>query len=412
MDFGYTPAVEQWRERVQDFLDEVIYPAEPTFRDQVLAQASTNPWGRPPIVDELKVQARERGLWNLFLPDAEHGAGLTNLEYAPLAELSGRSPMLAPEAMNCSAPDTGNMEVLAHFAKPALQERWLKPLLEGTIRSAYSMTEPDVASSDANNIATRIELDEGFDELVVTGRKWWSSGALAPECKVAVVMGLSAPHGEKHRRHSMVLVPMDAPGVHVQRATHVLGYPDGPHGGHGQILYDAVRVPRDHLLGEWNGGFAIGQARLGPGRIHHCMRLIGMAERAFDLMCSRVQNRVAFGKPLAEQGVVQDWIAQSRIRIEQARLLVLKTAWLMDTVGNRGAAVEISAIKVAVPEMATWVIDRAMQAHGGLGVSQDTLLPELYAQARMLHLADGPDEVHVMALARRELKRYPANPQT
>ncbi len=411
MDFGYSPTVEQWRERVQAFLDEVIVPSERTFHDEVRAQAATNPWGRPPIMAELKAQARERGLWNLFLPGTEHGAGLTNLEYAPLAELSGRSPMLAPEAMNCAAPDTGNMEVLAHFATPALQERWLKPLLDGTIRSAYSMTEPEVASSDANNIATRIELDESSDELVVTGRKWWSSGAMAPECKVSVVMGLSAPLGERHRRHSMVAVPLDTPGVHVVRSTHVLGYADGPHGGHAEILYDAVRVPRDHLLGEWNRGFVIGQARLGPGRIHHCMRLIGMAERAYDLMCVRVQERVAFGKPLAAQGVVQEWIAQSRIRIEQARLLVLKAAWLMDTVGNRGAAVEISAIKVAVPEMATWVIDRAMQAHGGLGVCQDTPLPELYAQARMLHLADGPDEVHKMALARRELKRY-ASPQT
>jgi acyl-CoA dehydrogenase len=406
MDFGYTPTVQQWRERVHAFLDEVIYPAESTFRDQARAQASTNPWGRPPIVEELKAQARERGLWNLFLPGTEHGAGLSNLEYAPLAEISGRSPMLAPEAMNCAAPDTGNMEVFAHFASPALQARWLKPLLDGTIRSAYAMTEPAVASSDANNIAARIELDQGSDELVVTGRKWWSSGAMAPECKVSIVMGLSAPDGEKHRRHSMVVVPMDTAGVHVERSTHVLGFADAPHGGHAQILYDGVRVPRDHLLGEWNGGFAIAQARLGPGRIHHCMRLIGMAERAYDLMCARVLERVAFGKPLAAQGVVQEWIAESRIRIEQARLLVLKTAWLMDTAGNRGAAVEISAIKVAVPEMATWVIDRAMQAHGGLGVSQDTPLAELYAQARMLHLADGPDEVHKMALARRELRRY------
>lgn len=406
MDFGYSPAVERWRVRVLAFLDEVIYPAEPVFREQVTAQALTNPWGRPPIMEDLKAQARERGLWNLFLPGTEHGAGLTNLEYAPLAELSGRSPMLAPEAMNCAAPDTGNMEVFAHFGSPALQAIWLKPLLDGSIRSAYSMTEPEVASSDANNIATRIELDEAAGELVVTGRKWWSSGAMAPECKVAVVMGLSAPEGARHQRHSMVAVPLDSPGVQVQRSTHVLGFTDGPHGGHAEILYDGVRVPRENLLGEWNRGFAIGQARLGPGRIHHCMRAIGMAERAYDLMCVRVQDRVAFGKPLAAQGVVQEWIAESRIRIEQARLLVLKAAWLMDTVGNRGAAVEISAIKVAVPEMATWVIDRAMQAHGGMGVCQDTPLPELYAQARMLHLADGPDEVHKMALARRELKRY------
>src|SRR6478735_6990703 len=371
MDFGFTPVMEQWRERVQDFLDEVIYPAEATFHEQVEQQTKTNPWGRPPVMAELKTEAQRRGLWNLFLP-GERGAGLTNLEYAPLAELSGRSPMLAPEAMNCAAPDTGNMEVLAHFATPTVQERWLEPLLRGEIRSAYSMTEPEVASSDANNIATRIEVDG--DELVVTGRKWWSSGAMAPECQVAIVMGLSDPDGERHQRHSMVVVPLDTPGVDVRRSTHVLGYTDGPHGGHAEIAYDAVRVPRENLLGELHRGFAIGQARLGPGRIHHCMRLIGMAERAYDLMCERVQQRVAFGKPLAAQGVVQEWVAEARIRIEQARLLVLKTAWLMDTVGNRGAAVEISAIKVAV--------------------------------ARMLHLADGPDEVHRMALARRELKRY------
>ena len=403
MDFGFTPVMEQWQQRVQAFLDEVIYPAEETFHEQVAAQAQSNPWGRPPVMAELKAEAQRRGLWNLFLP-GERGAGLSNLEYAPLAELSGRSPMLAPEAMNCAAPDTGNMEVLAHFATPAVQQQWLEPLLRGEIRSAYSMTEPEVASSDANNIATRIEVDG--DELVITGRKWWSSGAMAPECQVAIVMGLSDPDGARHQRHSMVVVPLDTPGVDVRRSTHVLGYTDGPHGGHAEIVYDAVRVPRENLLGELHRGFAIGQARLGPGRIHHCMRLIGMAERAYDLMCERVQQRVAFGKPLAAQGVVQEWVAEARIRIEQARLLVLKTAWLMDTVGNRGAAVEISAIKVAVPEMATWVIDRAMQAHGGMGVCQDTVLPELYAQARMLHLADGPDEVHRMALARRELKRY------
>src|SRR6478752_6424476 len=322
MDFGFTPVMEQWQQRVQAFLDEVIYPAEETFHEQVAAQAQSNPWGRPPVMAELKAEARRRGLWNLFLP-GERGAGLSNLEYAPLAELSGRSPMLAPEAMNCAAPDTGNMEVLTHFAAPAVQQKWLEP-----------------------------------------------------------------------------------PGVEVRRSTHVLGFTDGPHGGHAEIVYDAVRVPRENLLGELHQGFAIGQARLGPGRIHHCMRLIGMAERAYDLMCARVQGRVAFGKPLAAQGVVQEWVAEARIRIEQARLLVLKTAWLMDTVGNRGAAVEISAIKVAVPEMASWVIDRAMQAHGGMGVCQDTPLPELYAQARMLHLADGPDEVHTMSLARRELRRY------
>src|SRR6476659_7396207 len=403
MDFGYTPVMEQWRERVQAFLDEVVLPAEATFHEQVAAQAHTNPWGRPPVMAELKAEARRRGLWNLFLP-GERGAGLSNLEYAPLAELSGRSPMLAPEAMNCAAPDTGNMEVLAHFATPAVQERWLEPLLRGEIRSAYSMTEPEVASSDANNIATRIEVDG--DELVVTGRKWWSSGAMAPECQVAIVMGLSDPDGERHQRHSMVVVPLDTPGVDVRRSTHVLGYTDGPHGGHAEIVYDAVRVPRENLLGELHRGFAIGQARLGPGRIHHCMRLIGMAERAYDLMCERVQQRVAFGKPLAAQGVVQEWVAEARIRIEQARLLVIKTAWLMDTVGNRGAAVEISAIKVIAPEVACWVIDRAIQAYGAAGMSEDTPLAGLYAHARTLRIADGPDEVHRRSVARRELKKW------
>jgi acyl-CoA dehydrogenase len=405
MPYAFTDQGVALQQEVKSFMDDHIYPNEREYYEQL---EEVGPNGYPPIIDKLKAAARERGLWNLFLPhlapDAP-GTKLSNLDYSPISEQLGKVGF-ASEVLNCAAPDTGNMEVLAHFAAPAVQERWLTPLLEGTIRSAYSMTEPDVASSDANNIATRIELDEAADEIVVTGRKWWSSGAMAPECKVAVVMGLSAPDGERHRRHSMVVVPLDTPGVKVERATHVLGYSDGPHGGHAEILYDGVRIPRENLLGEWNGGFAIGQARLGPGRIHHCMRLIGMAERAYDLMCQRVQSRVAFGKPIAAQGVVQDWVAQSRIRIEQARLLVLKTAWLMDTVGNRGAAVEISAIKVAVPEMATWVIDRAMQAYGGMGVCQDTPLPELYAQARMLHLADGPDEVHVMSLARRELRRY------
>jgi len=405
MDFGYSSTVEQWRARVQDFLDDVILPAEATFHAQVAEQAQSNPWGRPPVMEELKAQARERGLWNLFLP-GERGAGLTNLEYAPLAELSGRSPMLAPEAMNCAAPDTGNMEVLAHFARPAVRERWLTPLLEGTIRSAYSMTEPDVASSDANNIACRVELDEATDEIVVTGRKWWSSGAMAPECKVAIVMGLSAPDGERHQRHSMVVVPLDTPGVRIERGTHVLGYSDGPHGGHAEILYDGVRVPRENLLGEWNAGFAIGQARLGPGRIHHCMRLIGMAERAYDLMCERVQTREAFGKPIAAQGVVQDWIARSRIWIEQTRLLVLKTAWLMDTVGNRGAHTEIQAIKIATPQTVQWILDKAIQVHGAGGLSQDFPLASAYAGIRTLRFADGPDEVHKNSLAKAEIARH------
>jgi acyl-CoA dehydrogenase len=405
MDFAYSAKVEDLTERVTAFLNERVLPAEPVYHEQ---RTHIGQWETPPVIEDLKKEARARGLWNLFLP-GEHGAGLTNLEYAPLAEISGRSPFLLPEAMNCSAPDTGNMEILAHFATPAVRERWLPQLLDGRIRSAYSMTEPEVASSDANNIATKI-VEDG-DGFRVTGRKWWSSGGMNPRCKVAIVMGRSAPDGERHRTHSMVVVPMDADGVRVERSTHVFGYDDGGHGGHAEIVYDDVRVPRDHLLGELHGGFAIAQARLGPGRIHHAMRLIGMAERAFDLMCARAHTRFPFGRSIAEQGVFQDWVAEARIRIEQVRLLVLKTAWLMDTVGNRGAAVEISAIKVAAPDMATWVIDKAIETFGGAGVGQDTPLPALYAQARMLRIADGPDEVHKMSLARRELRRYaPARP--
>jgi acyl-CoA dehydrogenase len=353
---------------------------------------------------ELKAEARRRGLWNLFLPDEHHGAGLTNLQYAPLAELSGRSPLIAPEAMNCSAPDTGNMEILALFGTPAQQEAWLRPLLDGAIRSAFSMTEPEVASSDATNIACRIERDG--DEYVITGRKWWSSGAMSPDCAVAIVMGVTDPEAPPRRRQSMVLVPLDAPGVRIERSTSVFGYDDSAHGGHAEIRYEGVRVPTSNLLGEEGGGFAIAQARLGPGRIHHCMRLIGMAERALDAMCRRAAHRVAFGKPVAAQGIVTHWIAQARIRIEQARLLVLKTAFLIDTVGNRGARTEIAAIKVAVPEVTKYVVDRAIQAHGGAGVSQDTPLPAFYAQARLLQIADGPDEVHEMVVARQERRRH------
>lgn len=401
MEFAPAPRAQEYRVRVQAFLDDHVLPSEPTYSAQ---RDGDGTFSEPAVMEELKAEARSRGLWNLFLPDARWGPGLSNLEYAPLAELTGRSPWIAPEAMNCSAPDTGNMEILAGFGTREVQQRWLVPLLEGEIRSCFSMTEPEVASSDAANIATRIDADG--DELVVTGRKWWSSGAMSERCRVAVVMGVTDPDGSRHRRHSMVVVPLDAEGVRRERSTRVFGYTDGAHGGHAEIAYDRVRVPRENLLGELHGGFAIAQARLGPGRIHHCMRLIGMAERAFDLMCSRVHQRVTFGKPLAEQGVVQDWVAEARIRIEQVRLLVLKTAWLMDTVGSRGASVEISAIKVAAPAVATWVIDRAIQAHGGGGVSQDFPLAELYAQARMLRIADGPDEVHKMALARRELRRY------
>lgn len=401
MEFGYSEKTEDLRVRVRALLDELVLPAEAVYAEQ---RRSGGPWDTPPVMEDLKRQARERGLWNLFLPNDERGPGLTNLEYAPLAEISGRSPWIAPEAMNCSAPDTGNMEILAHFAQPSIQQRWLTPLLDGEIRSVYSMTEPAVASSDANNIATSITEDG--DDLVISGRKWWSSGAMSPRCKVAIVMGLSAPDGARHARHSMVVVPLESDNVRIERSTSVFGFSDGGHGGHAVIHYDGVRVPRENLLGELHGGFAIAQARLGPGRIHHAMRLIGMAERAFDLMCARAYTRTPFGRAIAEQGVFQDWVAEARIRIEQVRLLVLKTAWLMDTVGNRGAAVEISAIKVAAPAMATWVIDHAIQTFGGAGVSQDTPLAELYAQARMLRIADGPDEVHKMSLARRELARF------
>jgi acyl-CoA dehydrogenase len=400
MEFADSDRVRDLKAQVAAFVQTEVIPAEARYQ---AGKREIGPWDTPPVMEELKKKARSLGLWNLFLPGAR-GAGLTNLEYAPLAEISGRSPWIAPEAMNCSAPDTGNMEILAHFASPTVRERWLTPLLEGEIRSVYSMTEPGVASSDAKNIATAITEDGGG--FRIRGHKWWSSGAMSPRCRIAVVMGCSDPTGERHRRHTMLAVPLDAPGVKIERSTSVFGYSDSGHGGHAVIHYDNVRVPRENLLGELHGGFAIAQARLGPGRIHHAMRLIGMAERAYDLMCTRALNRFPFGKAVAEQGVVQDWIAESRIRIEQCRLLVLKTAWLMDTAGNRDAAVEISAIKVAAPAMATWVIDRAIQVHGGAGVSQDTPLAELYAQARMLHIADGPDEVHKMALARRELRRY------
>jgi acyl-CoA dehydrogenase len=402
MDFGFDARTSELHETLGDFLVERIYPAEAVHAEQVAAAA--DPWTRPPIMDELKREARKRGLWNLFLPDPEHGAGLTNLQYAPLAELTGRSPHLAPEALNCAAPDTGNMELLAQFGTPAQQERWLRPLLDGEIRSAFCMTEPEVASSDAANIATRIVADG--DDYVISGRKWWSSGAMDPRCEIFIVMGKTDPDADRHRQQSMILVPRDTPGVTVRRGMTVFGYTDGPHGGHAEISFDGVRVPADHLVGSEGGGFAIAQARLGPGRIHHCMRLIGMAERALELLCERTAQRIAFGRPLAEQGVIRDWIAESRVRIEQARLLVLKTAWLMDTVGNKGAHTEIQAIKIVTPVMAEWVIDKAIQAYGGAGVSQDTPLAALWAQARTLRLADGPDEVHRASLARRELRRW------
>ncbi|MFB9238017.1 acyl-CoA dehydrogenase family protein [Plantactinospora siamensis] len=404
MDFGFDARTAELHEALTAFLDERIYPAERVHAEQVAAAG--DPWHRPPVMAELTAEARRRGLWNLFLPDPRYGAGLTNLQYAPLAELTGRSPHLAPEALNCAAPDTGNMELLAEFSSDAQRERWLRPLLDAEIRSAFCMTEPEVASSDATNIATRITRDG--DGYVVNGRKWWSSGAMDPRCEILIVMGKTDPSAERHRQQSMVLVPRDTPGVTVRRGMTVFGYTDAPHGGHAEVVFDDVRVPAANLIGGEGDGFAIAQARLGPGRIHHCMRLIGMAERALELLCRRVSTRIAFGRTLAEQGVVRDWIAESRVRIEQARLLVLKTAWLMDTVGNRGAHTEIQAIKIGTPAMAEWVIDKAIQAHGGAGVSQDTPLAALWAQARTLRLADGPDEVHRASLARRELRRWAA----
>ena len=402
MDFEFSERSLGLQRTAGEFLTTHVYPAEPVFAEQLAARPDE--WTAPPVMEELKERARALGLWNLFLPHPEHGAGLSNLDYAPIAELTGRSPSLAPEAMNCAAPDTGNMELLAMFGTPRQQEQWLKPLLDGRIRSCFSMTEPEVASSDANNVATRVERDG--DELVVTGRKWWSSGAMSPRCKLSIVMGLSDPDGARHRRHSMVLVPMDSPGLTVLRPTTVFGYDDRPHGGHAEIVFDRVRVPVDNLLGEAHAGFALAQARLGPGRIHHCMRLIGMAERALELMCRRALGREAFGSPIADQGVVREWIAEARIRIEQARLLVLKAAWLMDTVGNKGAAFEIAAIKVVAPQVACWVIDRAIQVYGAAGVSQDTPLASLYSHARTLQIADGPDEVHRRSVARAELARW------
>jgi acyl-CoA dehydrogenase len=401
MDFSFDARTEQLRQRLLAFMDEHVYPAEPVLAEQL---ETVPAFTTPPIVEELKERARERGLWNLFLPDADFGAGLTNLQYAPLAEISGHSPNLVPEAMNCSAPDTGNMEILAMFGSPEQHDRWLKPLLDGRIRSGFCMTEPDVASADATNVRTRIE--RSGDEYVINGRKWWTSGGLNPRCEIFIVMGKTDPAADPHRQQSMILVPRDTPGVTVRRHLTVFGYDDRSEGGHAEVTFDDVRVPAANLLAEEGSGFAIAQARLGPGRIHHCMRLIGMAERAFELMCRRAHDRVAFGRPLAEQGVIQNWIAEARVRIEQARLLVLKTAWLMDTVGNRRAHTEIQAIKIATPAMAEWVIDKAIQVHGGAGVSQDFPLAQLWTAPRMLRIADGPDEVHKMSLARRELRRF------
>ena len=399
MDFAPSARALEYSERVTEFMEEHIYPNEALYHEQVEADR----WSQPAIVEELKSVARSAGLWNLFLPDDDHGAGLTNLEYAPLAEIMGRSVHFAPETMNCSAPDTGNMEVFHDFGTDAQKDQWLVPLLAGEIRSCFGMTEPDVASSDATNIETSIRR-EG-DEYVINGRKWWTSGAMHPNCAVMILMGKTDPDAPRHLQQSQVIVPMDTPGVTVVRPLTVLGYDDAPH-GHAEVVLDDVRVPVENVISAEGAGFAIAQARLGPGRIHHCMRLIGAAERALELMCRRAHERVAFGSSLADKGVVREWIADSRIEIEQARLLVLKTAWLMDTVGNKGAAIEISAIKVAVPNMALRVIDRAIQTHGGGGLSQDFPLASMWAGARTLRFADGPDEVHRRQIARRELRAY------
>ena len=399
MDFAYTEKVNELRKRVSAFMDRSIYPNEQTFRDQVAA--SGNPHHHAEIVDELKTKAKAEGLWNLFLPDDEYGAGLTNLEYAPLAEIMGRVGW-ASEVFNCAAPDTGNMEILAQFGTPEQKRQWLLPLLNGEIRSAFAMTEPDVASSDAANIQLSIKR-EG-DEYVLNGRKWWTSGAARERCKILIVMGKTDPDNpDRYRQQSMVLVPKNTPGVTVVRNLPVMGYIDNE--SHCEVLFENVHVPMSNLLGEEGSGFAIAQARLGPGRIHHCMRAIGMAQLALELMCQRATSRVAFGKPLSEQGVIQEWIAQSQLEIEQARLLTLKTAWMIDNLGKKAAQNEIAMIKIAAPEALTNVVSRAMQVFGAAGLSDDFPLASLWAHGRTLHVVDGPDEVHKRSLARAVIRQ-------
>jgi acyl-CoA dehydrogenase len=400
MDFELTDRCKDYIERVEAFMDAHVYPAEPVYEQQM--RESGDPHFHPPVLEELKAEAQRRGLWNLFHPHPEWGPGLLNAEYAPLAEIMGRSAHLAPEAMNCSAPDTGNMEVLTLFGTDEHKERWLKPLLAGEVRSAFAMTEPAVASSDATNIETRIERDG--DDYVINGRKWWTSNALHAHCRVLIVMGKTDPDGPIRKQQSMLVVPLDTPGITIVRGLPVFGYQDRE--GHAEVIFDDVRVPATALLAGEGDGFMISQARLGPGRIHHCMRTIGMAERALELLCKRAQARVTFGKPVAENANIQDWIAEARIDLEMIRLLTMKTAWLMDTVGNRHARVEIAAIKVAAPNVALKIIDRAIQVHGGGGVSDDFPLASMYAHLRTLRLADGPDEVHKRTIAQRELRRW------
>ena len=400
MDFAQSTRSAELAAALNDFMDTRVRPAESVYAEQMVA--SGDPHFHPPIIEELKAEAHTRGLWNLFLPHATQWTeGLSNLDYAPLAEIMGTSP-LGSEVCNCSAPDTGNMEILTMFGTPEQQEQWLQPLLAGEIRSAFAMTEPAVASSDATNIECSIRRDG--DDYVINGHKWFISGAASDRCKILIVMGKTDPDAARHLQQSMVLVPMDTPGVEHVRAIEVFGYQDRE--GHSELTFTDVRVPASNVLGQEGGGFAIAQARLGPGRIHHCMRAIGAAERALALMTERVTQRVAFGKPLAEQGVIREWIADCRIEIDQARLLTLKAAWLMDTVGNKGARTEIAAIKVIAPNVALRVVDRAIQAFGAMGVSPDVPLAAMYAGLRTLRLADGPDEVHRLTIARRELARY------
>jgi acyl-CoA dehydrogenase len=412
MDFGFDAVTQDYRERLLAFMDAHVYPREAEFYATVGKQGDYWAWSRDPILRELQGKARAEGLWNLFLPGGKHdsggaasayGAGLTNLQYAPLAEIMGRSPALAPAVFNCAAPDTGNMEVLVLAGNDEQKERWLRPLLDAEIRSAFAMTEPDVASSDATNISTSIVRDG--DDYVINGRKWWITGAMNPDCAIFIVMGKTDPKADRHLQQSMILVPRDTPGLEIVRAMEVFGYDDHDHGGHAELRFTDVRVPASNLLAAEGAGFAIAQGRLGPGRIHHCMRSIGMAERAIEMMCERVEGRVAFGRPLADQGVIRQWIAQSRIEVEQLRLLTFKAAWLMDTVGVRGAHTEIQAIKVAAPLTVQTILDRAIQVHGGMGVSQDTPLAAMLAGVRTLRLADGPDEVHLAALGKHEIKK-------
>ncbi len=399
MDFAYSEKVQTLIGQVSDFMERYVYPNQQTYRDQIAA--SGNPHHHAEIVDELKAKAKDAGLWNLFLPDEEYGAGLTNLEYAPLAEVMGRVGW-ASEVFNCAAPDTGNMEILAQFGTPEQKKQWLEPLLNGEIRSAFAMTEPDVASSDASNI--QLSITREGDEYVLNGRKWWISGAARPRCKIFIVMGKTAPDSaDRYTQQSMVLVPRDTPGVTVVRNLPVMGYVDNE--SHCEVLFENVRVPVSNVLGEEGSGFAIAQARLGPGRIHHCMRAIGMAQYALDLMCGRALKRVAFGKTLAEQGVIQDWIAQSHLEIEQARLLTLKAAWMIDNLGKKAAQNEIAMIKIVAPKLVTDVVDRAIQVFGGAGMSDDFPLASMYAHGRTLHIVDGPDEVHKRALARSVIRQ-------